>query len=140
MTAIVAIAIIVNLSGNTEAVSWSQLEPQDKIEVIAVAPFDVTGDRLDAWVKNVGLGTISFIEKAEIIVGVPGVRLNTMKYRAEGGNNTWVENPVGSSWDPGDTLHLIINLPSGSPLATGKHTFRVSTSTGTHANKSFYVR
>lgn len=141
MTAIVAIATIVNLfNGNTETVSRSQLEPQDKIEVIAVGLSVVTGDRVDAWVKNVGLGTISLIEKAEIIVGVPGVRLNTMKYRAGGGNNTWIEDPVGSSWDPGDTLHLIITLPSGSPLATGNHTFRVSTSTGTNANKSFYVR
>ena len=141
MTAIVALYVIVHfLSGGNEAVSRPQLELQDKIEIVVVGLSNVTGDRLDAWVKNVGLGTISFIEKAEIILAVSGVKLNTVKYRASGEVNTWVEDPVGFSWDPGDTLHLIITLPSDSPLATGKQTLRVSTSKGTNANQRFDVR
>ena len=136
MTAIVAIATIVNyLDGDSEAVSRSQREPQDKIEIIAVGLSVVTGDRIDAWVNNVGFGPISFVEKAEIFL-----RSNTLKYSSAGGDNTWVEDPVGSSWNPKDTLHLIITLPSGSPLATGKQTFRLSTSKGAIADKSFGVR
>ena len=137
MTAVVAIAAIVNiLDGGNDAVARSQLEPKDKIAIIAVGP-NATGDRIDAWVKNVGVGPISFFEKAEVIVTVPGVRLPTVKYSPAGGDNTWVEDPVGSSWDPGDTLHLIITLPAGSPLATGEQRFRISTSKGAIANQSF---
>lgn len=133
MIAIVAIVTFVQfLNRDSEVVSRSRVEPQEMIEIIAVAPFDVTGDRIDAWVKNVGFGPISLVEKAEIFV-----RSNAVKYSQAGGGNTWVENPVGSSWNPEDTLYLIITLPSDSPLATGKHTFRVWTSTGTYANKSF---
>ena len=140
MTAVVALAAIVNLlNGDSEAVARSQLEPQDKIAIIAVGP-NATGDRIHAWVKNVGFGPISFVEEAEVIVTMPGFRLNTVKYSPAGGGNTWVEDPMGSSWDPGDTLHLIITLPAGSPLAADKQTFRVSTSKGAIADKSFGVR
>ena len=93
MIAIVAIVIFVQfLNRDSEAVSRSRVEPKEMIEIIAVAPFDVTGDRIDAWVKNVGFGPISFVEKAKIFV-----RSNAVKYSEAGGGNTWVENPAGSS-------------------------------------------
>ncbi len=65
MTAIVAIAAIVHLVNGDEMflVAQSQQEPLDKIAIIAIGP-NATGDRIDAWVKNVGLGPISLIEKA----------------------------------------------------------------------------
>ena len=140
MTAIVAIANIVYLlNGGSEAVARLQQEPLDKIAIIAVAP-NATGDRIDTWVKNVGVGPINSIGESEIFVITPGHRLNAMKYSASRGYNSWVEDPVGSSWDPTDTLHIIISLPAGNPVAAGKHMLRVSTSKGTIADKSFDVR
>jgi len=138
MTAIVAIAVIVNfLDRSSEEEVEAQQEPSDRIAIIAVAPSNATADRIDAWVKNVGSAPIRTIDKPEIFVITPSVRFDTMTYSGGNGDNTWVEDPVGSSWNPGDTLHIIITLPAGSPLAAGEHMFRVSTSKGTVVEKSF---
>ncbi len=89
--------------------------------------------------KNVGLGPISPIEKTEILVMSPSVTFNVMQHSVTRGYSSWVEDPVGSSWDPWDTLHMIVTLPAGSRLAAGQYMFRVSTSRGTIADKSFKV-
>ncbi len=139
MTAIVAIAgVVYLLTGGSGAMTRSQQEPLDKIAIIAIAP-NATGDRIDAWVKNVGLGPISLIEKAEILVMATSVTFNVIKHSATRGYNTWVEDPVGSAWDPANTLHIIITLPAGSPLTAGKYMLRVSTAAGTNVDKSFDV-
>ena len=140
MTAIVAIAAIVFfLNGGSGSTPRSQQGPPDKIAIIAVAPSNPTGDRIDAWVKNVGLGPITSIENAEILVMSPNVTFNVIKHSAAREYSTWLEEPVGSSWDPWDTLHMIVTLPAGSRLAAGQYMFRVSTSRGTIADKIFKV-
>ena len=140
MTAIAAMAAIPYfLDRSSEEAVEAQQEPPDRITIIAVAPSNPTGDRIDARVKNVGLAPISTIDKSEIFVITPGVRFDTMTYSAGHEDNTWVEDPVGSSWNPKDTLHIIITLPAHRPLS-GEHTLRVSTSKGTIADQSFDVR
>ena len=60
-----------------------------------------------------------------------------MKYIAADGGNTWVEDPPGSSWDQGDTLHIMITLPVGDPFVVGDHVLRVLPPNGVTADKSF---
>ena len=52
-------------------------------------------------------------------------------------DNTWVEDPVGSSWNPRDTMHIVITLPVADPLVVGNHVLRVSTPNGVAAEKTF---
>jgi len=56
---------------------------------------------------------------------------------ATGGDNTWTESPLGASWNRGETLHMAITLPVGSPLVTGDHMIRVSTPNGIVAERAF---
>ena len=120
--------------GNRSVVE--SLRALSSVEIIAVSP-NATGDRINAWVKNVGVIPINSMDESEFFLIADGARLDTLKYSATGGDNTWVEDPVGSSWSPAETLHIIITLPSGSPLAAGNYMLRVSTPNGVTAEKTF---
>lgn len=106
------------------------------IELIA-ATTNITGTAVDAWVKNVGLVPINAMEKSDVFVITPGTRFDAITYNSAGGNNTWVETPLGSSWNRGDTLHVQITLPISGALTTGDHMIRISTPNGVVADKTF---
>ena len=63
-------------------------------------------------------------------------RFDSMAY-APGGDNTWTELPAGASWNRSETLHIVVTLPVGNQLATGKHTIRVSSPNGIVADRVF---
>ncbi len=137
---LVLTSILPSVSSGSQSVVESQQESAGRlrtsIEVIA-ATTTTTGTAVDAWVKNVGLDPINSIKKVDVFVITPGTRFDAMAYSTSGGNNTWVENPQGAKWDRGDTLHIKVILPAASPLATGDHVIRVSTSNGVVADKTF---
>ena len=60
-----------------------------------------------------------------------------MTFNTAGGDNTWTDSPVDSPWNRSDTLHMVVTLPVASPLATGDHRLRISTSNGIVADKIF---
>ena len=105
------------------------------IEIIAVTS-DSAGTTIDAWVKNVGATPILGLKKSDVFIITPGIRFDAMTH-APSGDNSWTEQPPNSPWNRGDTLHLGITLPAGSPLTTGDHTLRVSTPNGVTAEKFF---
>lgn len=137
MTAMVTVAAIVYyLNGGSETVERSQQEVVGRVAILGVGP-NARGDRVYAWVKNVGVAPINAINESEIFVITPGARFDAMKYGAAGGDNTWVEDPVGSSWNQGDTLKIVITLPVGDPLALGDHVLRVFPPNGITVEKTF---
>ena len=140
---IVITAIGPSVSRSSQAAVESSQEAADRlrtsIEIIAVAPGpDPPATRIDAWVKNVGTEPIILVGKSDVFVITPGTRYDYMTYNTAGGDNTWTEDPVGSTkWDRGDTLHMIITLPVASPLVVGDHQLRVSTRNGITADTTF---
>ena len=141
MDAVLAVLLVVSAIGTTIANSAQsavdfQQEAVGRVAIIGVGP-NATGDRIDAWVKNVGVAPINAIDESEIFVITAGARFDAMKYGAAGGDNTWVEDPVGSSWDPRDTLHIVMTLPAGDPLAVGEHVLRVFPPNGITVEKTF---
>ena len=106
------------------------------LAIIAVAPY-APDDNIHAWVKNVGLDPIYAIDKLDVLVTTPGTKADAMTYSTSGGDNTWAEDPLGTPWKPGYTLHIIITLPAGSPLAVSNHVLTISTPNGMTFDKSF---
>ncbi len=136
---VVIFAIGPSISASSQAVSESQNEAADRIrtsiEIIAVAP-DAAGTQIDAWVKNVGVETIRPVSQSDVFVITPGTRYDGLTYNTAGGDKTWKEDPLGSSWNRSDTLHIIIDL-SASALIAGDHQLRVSTRNGITADMTF---
>jgi len=141
VTAAVLVIVTVTpaISGSAQATGQAANEASVRIktdiEIIAVAS-NVAGTQIDAWVKNVGTAQIMALDKSDVFVITPGTRFDAMTHAASG-DNTWTEVPAGASWSRGDTLHVVITLPSASPLATGDHSIRVSTPNGVTADKFF---
>ena len=137
---VVILAIGPSVTNSSQAVAESQNEAADRIrtsiEIIAVAA-DSGGTQIDAWVKNVGVEPISPVKSSDVFVITPGSRYDAMTYNTAGGDNTWTDSPVDSSWNRSDTLHIVITLPAGSPLTTGDHKLRISTRNGITADLTF---
>ena len=136
---VVIITITPAISMSSQSVVESNREYaarlQTDIEIIAVAP-DSTGTQIDVWVKNVGVIPILAIDKSDVFVITSGSRFDALTY-APGGDNTWIESPVGSSWNRSDTLHLKLTLPAANPLSVGSHRLVVSTSNGASSERFF---
>lgn len=138
-----AVMVILTIGPSVSNSSQSVLEIQKEasnriktnIEVIAVAA-NSNGTQIDAWVKNVGVVSILGLETSDVFVVTPGSRYDAMTHAASG-DNTWTELPSGASWNRGETLHIAITLPAGSPLASGNHMIRVSTPNGIVAERVF---
>lgn len=135
----VILSIGSSVSSSGQAVSESQNEAADRIrtsiEIIAAAP-NAAGTQIDAWVKNVGVEPISPVNQSDVFVITPGTRYDAMTFNTAGGDKTWKDDPLGSSWNRSDTLHIIIDL-SASALTTGDHQVRVSTRNGVTADITF---
>lgn len=128
-----------SIAGSSQSVVEANREASDRIrtniEIIAVGT-NAAGTQIDGWVKNVGVIPIYAIDKSDIFVITVGSRFDAMTH-APSGDNTWIEDPAGSSWDRGDTLHIIITLPVGNPLSVGDHVLSVSTWNGVSSEKIF---
>ena len=138
---VVVISVGPAIGRSSDAVLGSQQEASNRlrtnIEIIVAAP-NAAGTQIDAWVKNVGMEPISPVSKSDVFVITPASnRFDAMTYNPAGGDNTWTESPVGSSWDRDETLHLVVTLPVASPLAAGSHQLRVSTPNGVTADLTF---
>jgi hypothetical protein len=138
--AVVMTTILPSVSSGSQSVIETQQGSAGRlrtsIEVIA-ATSNVTGTTVDAWAKNVGLDPVYPVSKADVFVITPGSRVDAMAYSASGGDNTWVEDPVGARWDRADTLHIRVTLPVSDPLAVGDHVIRVTTANGVSSDKTF---
>ena len=136
---LVIITIMPTIAGTSQSMMESSREASNRIktdiEVIAVAT-DPAGTRVDAWIKNVGVAPIPAISNSDVFVVTPGARFDYMTYAA-GGDNTWVETPVGTPWNRGDTLHIAITLPTTNPLGAGDHVLKVATPNGIRAERTF---
>ena len=137
---LVLTTILPSVSRGSQSVLESQQESaarlRTSIKVIA-ATTNVTGSAVDTWVKNVGLDPITLMKKVDVFVITPGTRFDAMTYSTTGGDNTWVEDPLGARWNRGDTLHIKVILPAADPLAIGDHVIRVSPPNGVSADKIF---
>lgn len=137
---VVMTTILPSVSSGSQSVVETQqgsaARLRTSIEVIA-ATTGVTGATVDAWAKNVGLDPINPVNKTDVFIITPGTRFDAMTYSASGGDNTWVEDPPGARWDRAQTLHIMVTLPAGDPLAVGDHVIRVSTPNGVSADKTF---
>lgn len=139
-TAVVLIITIVpSITMSSQSVVESNREASNRIktniEVIAVAT-NSAGTQIDAWVKNVGVVPIYAVNKSDVFVITPGSRFDAMTYAASG-DTTWVDNPMGSSWNRSDTLHITVTLPASNPLSTGDHVLSMSTWNGVSSEKVF---
>ena len=127
------------VSASSQATATAAHEASSRIltsiEIIAVTS-NSAGTTVDAWVKNVGATPILAIQKSDVFIITPGTRFEAMTH-APSGDNSWMEQPPGSPWNRGDTLHLGITLAAGAPLAVGDHTLRISTPNGVTAEKFF---
>ncbi len=127
------------ISGSAQSVVEANEEAsvrlKTSIELIAAAP-NPAGTQIDAWVKNVGVATIAALDKSDVFVITPGTRYDAMTHAASG-DNTWIEDPLPSSWNRGDTLHLTITLPAGNPPGAGDHVLSFSTPNGVTAERIF---
>ena len=136
---VVIITIGPSMSRSSQSVVESQTEASIRIktdiEIIAVAP-DSAGTSIDIWVKNVGVAPIIGLGNSDVFVVTPGTRFDSMDY-APSGDNTWKELPSGASWNRSETLHIVVTLAAGNPLATGKHAIRVSSPNGIVADRIF---
>jgi len=83
------------------------------------------------------VGKFTLMKKVDVFVITPGTRFDAITYGVTGSNGTWLEDPLGASWNRGDTLHIKVNLPTANPLAIGDHVIRVSTPNGVAADKTF---
>ena len=137
---VVIFSIGPSINSSSRAVAESQNESADRIktsiEIIAVTS-NAAGTQIDAWVKNVGVEPISPVNKTDVFVITPGARFDAMTFNTAGGDNTWTDSPLSSSWNRSDTLHMVITLPVASPLAAGDHQLKVSTRNGIVADKTF---
>lgn len=133
---VVVMTVIPSLGSTGQSVVQSQQEAAGRImtsiEIIAVS---AKTNRIDAWVKNVGVATVSAVSKSDVFLVTPGTRYDAVKYNPAGGDNTWVEDPLGASWNRGDTLHLVID-PAGT-LPAGTHMLRIGTPNGVAAEYTF---
>jgi len=136
---LVIITITPTIAGTSQSMMESSREASNRIltdiEVIAVAT-DPSGTRVDVWIKNVGVAPILTISKSDVFVVTPGTRFDYMTY-ASSGDNTWIEEPVGTPWNRGDTLHIAITLPAADPLGVGDHVLKVATANGVYAERTF---
>ena len=136
---LVIITITPTIAGTSQSMMESSREATNRIrtdiEVIAVAS-DPAGTRIDAWIKNVGIASIPAISKSDVFIVTPGTRFDHMAY-APSGDNTWIEAPVGTPWNRGDTLHINITLPATNPLGVGDHVLKVATPNGIYAERTF---
>ena len=138
-----ALVVVTGLGTSASIGSQSAAESQradavrteTSIEVIAAAS-NPAGTQIDVWVKNVGVAPVSAVNKSDVFVITPGSRFDAMTHAASG-DNTWIEDPLGSAWNRGDTLHLTITLPAGNPLALGDHLLAFSTANGVSAEHLF---
>ena len=109
------------------------------VEIIAVTS-NAAGTQIDAWVKNVGLGYITPIDKSDVFVikpADPGKRFDAMTYNTGGGDKTWTPAPVVTTWNRGDTLHIEVTLSGGNALGAGDHVLRVGTRNGIISDMTF---
>ena len=129
------------ISASSSSVIESTQEGANRIKTnveIIAATSNVAGTQIDAWVKNVGMVHISPINKSDVFVITPGIRFDAMTYNTGGGDDTWKQGtPTLTTWNRGDTLHIVVTLPAGSPLATGDHVLRVGTRNGIISDKTF---
>lgn len=144
---VVILALLPVIGSSSSAVIKSQSEAANRIktsiEVIAVSG---TGDQIRAWVKNVGTASIVAIDRSDVFLirtTDPNIRFDSMTYNADpagspSDNKTWTGDRKESSlpWDRGDTLQILIELPTDT-LRTGDHVLRFSTPNGTTAEKTF---
>jgi len=136
---VVILTIGPSVSGSSQSVLQSQKEAsvriKTNIEVIAVAS-NVAGTSVDAWVKNIGVAPIRGLKTSDVFMITPGVRYESMLYAASG-DSTWTELPLGSSWNRGETLHIVVTIPAADPLISGNHTILISTPNGVTAERVF---
>ena len=136
---LVIITMTPTIAGTSQSMMESSREASNRIktdiEVIAVAS-DSAGILVDVWIKNVGVAPIPAVSKSDVFVVTPGTRFDYISY-APSGDNTWIETPVGTSWDRGDTLHISITLPTANPLGVGDHVLKVATPNGVYAERTF---
>ena len=141
-----AVVVIVTLGPTIGSSSQSVVESQREasgriktsIEIIAIS---ATGDRIDAWVKNVGVDPIVAIDRSDVFLeGRSEGRFDRMTYSSTGGSKTWTgdlkENSL--SWARGDTLHVNIKLTDAADnLSAADHVLKFSTPNGITAEKHF---
>ena len=146
---VVMLALLPVISSSSSAVIESQSEAADRIrtdiEIIAVSG-NITGDRIHAWVKNVGTFSILAIERSDVFLvrsTDPGNRFDSIAYATTTTDNdvskTWTgdRKERGLSWERGDTLLVQIELRGSDLLGTGDHALRFSTPNGITAEKTF---
>ncbi len=109
-------------------------------EIIAVG-VDSVGQRIDAWVKNVGVATIDAVEKSDVFLIQPGTRFESIPYSGDPTSSSYWYGDLeenGLPWAKGDTLQITVELPTGdSILQDIQYLLRVSTPNGITAEKSF---
>ena len=136
-----AVIVVMTIGPSVSVSSLSVLESKQaeatrlktKMEVLALAK-NSSGDRLDAWVKNVGGTTIDDPEDLDLILMRPWNRLDALTYsNSVSGSKVWRtgdQGAIGSSWDRGKTLHVIITLAGDDMLTERDFGLIVSTPGG----------
>lgn len=135
-----------SISTSSQSVVESQHEAAGRIktsiEIIAVSVYE-SDTKVDAWVKNVGVDTISAINKSDVFLIQTGTRFDAMVYMSGtlSGTKVWngdlFEATPRKPWNRGDTLRITIKLSSADKVQTGDHVLRVSTPNGITADKAF---
>lgn len=141
--AVVVITTMIPLiSRSTGSAVESQQEAakriETSIEIIALAP-SAAGNRIDVWVKNVGVATIDAIDKSDVFLIKQGVSATAMKYSSIAATKTWSGDlkEQGLSWSKGSTLQITITLLGADVLTAGEYLLRVSTPNAITADKIF---
>ena len=137
---VVIMAIGPSVTDSSQSVEERKNESADRIRTsreISAGEAEDGSKQINAGVKNVGGEPISPVKQSDVIVITPGSRYDAMTCNTAGGDNTWTDNPVDSSWNRSDTLHIVITLPAGSPLTTGDHKLRISTRNGITTDLTF---
>ena len=151
---VVIMTIGPQIGSSSQSVAESQKEAAGRIrtaiEIIAVSG-NLTGDQVDAYVKNVGTVTIIAVDRSDVFLIKQGTRFSAPCYVSSstcvGTVNSWNADIGGSSvgssgfsWDRGDTLHLRILLTGDTAdgkMTAGDHKFRFSTPNAILAEKTF---
>lgn len=135
--AVVMYAVISSNISSSQSAAESQQEAgvrnRTSIEVIAAAARP-GGNKIDAWVKNVGTAPIAAIEESSLFLSQPGTRFDALTYNNDGvTSRTWYGDlkEAGLPWNQRDTLHIIITM-SGADLIDGPEDYvlRMSTPNG----------
>ena len=137
-------AIGPSIGRSADAVVASQTEAAGRIktsiEVIVVAS-NAAGTTVDAYVKNVGIETVTAIHKSDLYLIQPGTRFDALVYNNDGvTTKTWYADLKESSlpWNRADTLHITITLVGGDIiLASTNYTLKMSTPNAISSEKDF---